>query len=100
MHQKVGAERGHVSAVHLGRRIGPWTAWITRYLVFFAKRTLNSVEINPQSLRASPAAVKLEEGATTAIAGRRGCQIRLPPPRAELEATKSGQPCRLPGAEL
>ena len=61
---------------------------------FFAKRTLNSVEINPQSLRASPAAVKLEERATTAIAGRRGCQIRLPLPQAELEATGSAQPRR------
>ena len=38
-------------------------------------------------------ATELEEGDATA-AGRRGRQIRLPLPRAELEAAGSGQPRR------
>jgi len=44
-------------------------------------------------------ATELEEGAANAVAGRRGHQIRLPPPRAKLEAAGSGQPRRLPAAQ-
>ncbi|KAG2660509.1 hypothetical protein PVAP13_1KG446100 [Panicum virgatum] len=44
-------------------------------------------------------ATELEEGAATAVAGRRGRQIRLPPPRTELEPAESGQPRRLPAAQ-
>jgi len=40
------------------------------------------------------AATELEKGAAAAVAGRRGHQIQLPPPRAELEAAGSGQPRR------
>ena len=39
-------------------------------------------------------ATELEKGAAAAVAGRRGHQIQLPPPRAELEAAGSGQPRR------
>jgi len=49
----------------------------------------------PRSLPAT----ELEEGAASAVAGRRGHQIRLPPPRAELEAAGSGKPRRLPTAQ-
>jgi len=40
------------------------------------------------------AAKELDEGAATTLAGRRGRQILLPPPRAELEAAGFGQPRR------
>jgi len=45
------------------------------------------------------ATTELEEGAATSLAGRRGRQIRLPPPRAELEAAGSGQSRRIPAAQ-
>ena len=45
------------------------------------------------------AATELEEGAATSLAGHRGRQIRLPPPRAELEAAGSGQSRRIPAAQ-
>jgi len=44
------------------------------------------------------AATKLEDGAATVLAGRPGRQIRLLPPRAELEAAGSSQACSLPAA--
>ena len=45
------------------------------------------------------AATELEERAATSLAGRRGRQIRLPPPRAELEDAGYSQSRRLPAAQ-
>ena len=54
-HQKVGTQRGHVSAARLGRWIGQWTAWIARTEVPAASAALPAHLPRPPLRRAPDA---------------------------------------------
>jgi len=82
----VNSQRGHVSATRLGRRIGQWTAWIARYLGFFAKRALHLAEINPQSTEVRKFSTKLLELPSSLPGG--AAPAATPLPTSLLEAAE------------